>query len=87
MGDKTMSTANVRIDRETENVLREMTDREHLSRGKIIQKALLAYRRKYFLDNYANAYASLKSDSKAWKDEKAERDVWDATVGDCLEKD
>jgi len=87
IGDNHMNTASVRIDRKSENILREMTEREHLSRGKIIQKALVAYRRKCFLNNCANAYASLKSDSKAWKDEMTERKAWSSTVGDGLEKD
>lgn len=82
-----MHTANVRIDKESEDILREMTEREHLSRGRIIQKALVIYRRKCFLNNCAEAYASLKSDSKAWKDEITEREAWDSTVGDGLEKD
>ncbi|MFH0800200.1 MAG: CopG family transcriptional regulator [Pseudomonadota bacterium] len=82
-----MHTATVRIDRESENILREMTEREHLSRGRIIQKALVIYRRKCFLNNCAEAYASLKSDSKAWKDEIIEREAWDSTGGDGLEKD
>lgn len=82
-----MSTAIVRIDMETEKILREMTEREHLSRGKIIQKALLVYCRKSFLTDCANAYASLKLDSNAWKEENAERGDWDSTVGDCLEKE
>lgn len=82
-----MLTSNVRIDEESENILREMTEREHLSRGRIIQKALVIYRRKCFLNNCAEAYASLKSDGKAWKDEMAEREAWNSTVGDGLEKD
>lgn len=82
-----MQTANVRIDRESEEILREIAEHEHLSRGRIIQKALLIYRRKCFLDNCAKAYTSLKSDSKAWKDETAEREAWDSTVGDGQEKE
>ena len=79
-----MLTSNVRIDRESENILREMTELEHLSRGRIIQKALVIYRRKCFLDKCAEAYAALKSDGKAWKDEMTERADWDSTVGDGL---
>ena len=82
-----MLTSNVRIDRESENILREMTEHEHLSRGKIIQKALIIYRRKCFLDNCVRAYAVLKSDGKTWKDEMSEREAWDSTVGDGLKKD
>lgn len=82
-----MNTANVRIDRESDDALREMAEREHVSRGRIIQKALVIYRRKCFLDNCAKAYTSLKSDNKAWKDELDERESWDSTVGDGLEKD
>ena len=81
-----MNSANVRIDRESESILQEMTELEHLSRGRIIQKALVIYRRKCFLDNCAKAYASLRSNSKAWNDEMTEREAWNGAVGDGLEE-
>ena len=44
-------------------------------------------RRQSFLKGLAEDFAALRSDPAAWQDELEERETWDATLGDDLEKD
>jgi hypothetical protein len=37
-----------------------------------------------FLDEVNAAYAALRKDSEAWKEEQVERALWDKTLGDGL---
>ena len=47
--------------------------------------ALDDYRRKVFFEGLAADYAALKADPKAWAEELAERQLWDATLLDGLD--
>ena len=40
-----------------------------------------------FWDEVNVAFAKLRSNSKAWKQEQAERVLWDITLGDGIDKD
>ena len=51
----------------------------------ILKRAVDAYSRKAFLDQCDRAYARLRQDPKAWAAELAERQAWDAALGDGLE--
>lgn len=82
-----MQTSTVRIDQESNEILHEISELENLSRRKIIHTALVDYKRKYFLNKCAEAYANLKSDKKSWKEEMKEREIWDSAISDGLEKD
>ena len=52
----------------------------------VMEQALESFRRQKFLDECNRAYERLKADPKEWAKEQAERDAWDATVGDGLEE-
>ena len=43
------------------------------------------YQRDKFLDEVNAAFANLRSDPKAWKEEQAERALWDKTLKDGIE--
>lgn len=82
-----MRSSTVRIDEESRAILRAIKRQEEDSATAIIHKALEDYRRKLFLKQCSDAYSILKGDKKAWKDELADREAWDSTVNDGLEKE
>ena len=51
----------------------------------ILDEAIDQYSRDKFLDEVNAAYARLRADPKAWKEELAERKEWDGTLMDGLE--
>jgi len=51
----------------------------------ILDLAIEGYRRQRFLQEANAAYASLRSNPKAWKAELNERREWDATMADGQE--
>ena len=53
----------------------------------MLDEAIEHYQRERLLDEANAAYARLKSDPKAWKEELAEREKWDGTMADGLEKE
>jgi hypothetical protein len=50
----------------------------------VLDKAIEHYQRDKFLDEVNAAYARLRSDPKEWKEEQAERALWDRTLGHGL---
>jgi len=51
----------------------------------ILDEAIDQYPRDKFLDEVNAAYARLRADPKAWKEELAERQDWNGTLIDGLE--
>lgn len=82
-----MSSATVRVSKESHMILQEIKGQEGLSAQEILDRALESYRRKLFLKKCAEAYQAAKDDKKIWDDELGEREKWDTTVSDGLEKD
>ena len=80
-----MPSANVRISAETRETLRELARQEGESMQAVLDKAIENYRRQKFLDDANAAFATLKSNPKAWKEELEERKLWDLTLNDGLD--
>jgi len=80
-----MPSANVRISEETREILRELAHQEGESMQEILDKAVENYRRQKFLDDANTAFAALKKNPKAWKEELEEREIWDQTLNDGLD--
>lgn len=80
-----MSSATVRIKKETRNILREMAAQSGQPMQTILDIAIEEYRRQRFLHEANAAYAALRNDPKAWKVELAERKEWDSTMADDQE--
>ncbi|MGH7971402.1 MAG: toxin-antitoxin system protein [Limisphaerales bacterium] len=53
----------------------------------VLDEAIGHYQRERFLDEVNAAYARLRTDPKAWKEELAERQIWDRALGDGIEKE
>jgi hypothetical protein len=80
-----MSGNTVRIRKETQNILRELANKEGKSMQTILDLAIEGYRRQRILQEANAAYAALRSNPRAWKAELAERKEWDATMADGQE--
>ena len=50
----------------------------------ILKKAIERHRRQKFLEDANASYAALKANRKEWKEEIAERELWDRTNADGL---
>lgn len=82
-----MESATVRITRRSRKTLRELADQSGLSMQSVLEHAIEAYRRECFLKAANQAFEKLRTSSKEWAGEKAERDDWDQTLSDGLESD
>ena len=82
-----MSTTTVRITPETRHRLRQLSEMEGHSMQVVLEKALRLYEERLFWERANRAYATLKADPKAWKQELEERAEWEATAADGLEEE
>ena len=78
-----MSSANVRISNRSHATLQRLSREENCPMQSILDSALEQYRRERFLHEANSDFARLKKNPKAWGQEAAERDVWDATLEDA----
>lgn len=51
----------------------------------VMEIALSTYERELFLDSVNAAYADLRSNPDAWKEEEAERTEWEGVLSDGVE--
>jgi len=77
--------SNVRINESTHLVLRALAAEVGESMQTVLDKAIEEYRRHCFWNQVETAASELIKDSAAWKEELAERRIWDATLADGLE--
>lgn len=71
-----------RISLPAHRVLQELARHSGKSMQEILDAAIEAYRRQRFLDDAAAAFATLKTDPKAWRAEQEERALWSNTLTD-----
>ena len=79
-------TANVRISLHAHELLRRLAEEDSESMQAVLDKALERYRRERFLRAANEDYASLKRDTKAWKQELQERAIWERASADGLDR-
>lgn len=63
-------------------LLQELAAQTGMQHQEIIHEALEAFHRERLLDEINAAFAQLKRDDRAWREEQAERRAWDGTVSD-----
>ncbi|MGH9469661.1 MAG: toxin-antitoxin system protein [Terriglobia bacterium] len=80
-------TPNVRISPHAHALLRQLAEEEQDSMQAILDKAIERYRRDKFVRGANAEFAALKSDAKAWREELKERDLWEQTLADGLERE
>lgn len=77
----------VRISTQTHRVLQELAQETGEAMSAIIDRAIADYHTKRFWQDVEAGYAALQSNPAAWDEELAERKLWEATLGDGLEKE
>jgi hypothetical protein len=82
-----MASDTVRIRASTHDKLKELAERSGRSMPEVLDEAVEAYRRQQFLEEVNRAFAALRSDPEAWREEQEERSAWEATIADDLEGD
>ena len=82
-----MASETVRIHPHTHAKLKQLADDVGESMPDVLERAVDAYARRRFLELLNQDFAALRGDATAWRDEAAERQAWDATLGDGLEED
>jgi predicted transcriptional regulator len=82
-----MPSTSIRIDEQALAVLRELARRQRQPVQTVLKQAIDSYRREKFLEEANAAFAALRSDPEAWKEEQQERDLWDRTAGDGLKRE
>ena len=81
----TMATTTVRIRQETSDALRVLAAETGRSVQDVAADAVEAYSRELLLEQANAAYAALRADPAAWRDEIEERSAWEVTLADDLE--
>jgi predicted DNA-binding protein len=79
-----MSTANIRVSAQGRETLRELARKEGRPMAAVLEKAIERYRRQKFLEEANASYARLKANPGKWKEETAERKLWDRTNADGM---
>ncbi len=69
----------------TRNILRILSNETGKSMQVIIEQAIERYRRHVFLEQSNQAFAVLKTNTEAWKEEQEERALWDNALNDGQE--
>ncbi|MGB4437423.1 MAG: toxin-antitoxin system protein [Acetomicrobium sp.] len=82
-----MASNTVRIDSSTHKTLQKLSAQTGQKMQEILGEAIELYRRKLFLEKANAAFAALKADPQAWKEEQEERTAWDVTFLDGLKDD
>jgi predicted CopG family antitoxin len=77
-----MQTQTVVISESAHQLLQQLADLEKTSTEAVLDRALEVYRGEVFLRQANLAFANLRSDEDAWKEELEERELWDNTVAD-----
>lgn len=81
-----MSTKTIRISESDKKTIEEIGIRFGESTQSIIHQAIEEYRRRRLLQEANEAYGKMRNDPNEWKTEMEEREDWDATAADGLEK-
>lgn len=82
-----MPGTSIRIEEQARAVLRELARRQGQPVQAVLKQAIDSYRREKFLEEANAAFAVLRSNLEAWSEEQRERDDWDRTAGDGLERE
>ena len=79
-------TPNVRLSPRAHQMLQRLAKEADESMQAILDKAIESYRREEFLRAANRDYAELRRNPKGWKQELRERELWEQTLADGLEK-
>lgn len=75
----------VRIDKGTAEALRALASEDQVPMQRLLAQLVEQYRRQRILDQTSAAYAALRADPDAWREEQEERALWDHALMDGIE--
>jgi len=76
-----------RISESTRQLLQQLAHASGETMQAVLDKAVEAYRRQQFLEASNRAFAALRANAKAWQTEQTERQVWEISLADGLERE
>jgi gas vesicle protein len=79
--------AQLRISKETHEMLRQLARQEGTSMQGVLDKALDEYQKNRFFHSLGAAFGALKADVESWDEEQRERGLWANTLSDNIEPD
>ena len=82
-----MSSVNVRISSNSYQILKTLSKGKGQSMQSVIDQAIEDLRRRKMLEATNLAFSELKADKSAWQDEAKEREMWENTLLDGVEKE
>lgn len=82
-----MPNTSIRIDEQALAILRELARRQRQPLQTVLKHAIESYRRETFLREANESFAALRRNPEAWIAEQQERDLWDRTAGDGIERE
>lgn len=82
-----MSSVNVRISSSSYQILKTLSQNKGQSMQSVIDQAIEDLRRRKMLEATNLAFSELKADKTAWQDEMEEREMWENTLADGVEKE
>ena len=74
----------VRMDAADKAILDILTAQTGESSPRVLHKALTRYKKEMFFERLNKGYNNLRQDTKQWKSEQSDRDVFDKSSGDGL---
>ena len=80
-------SAMVRMRTRDHEVLKELADVTGESMADLLGRAVEELRRQHFLHGLADDFEALRVRERASQEESEEREAWDATLGDDLERE
>ncbi len=82
-----MPGATVRISEASRELLRELARHTDSTMQSVIERALEEYRKRLFWNRAEEEFKTMRENPKAWNEEIAEREHWDASLMDGLESE
>jgi predicted transcriptional regulator len=82
-----MPSASIRIDEQALEILRELARSQHRPMQAVLSEAIDSYRRQKFLEEANIAFAALRNNPQAWDEERQEREIWEQSIQDGLERE
>ena len=81
-----MHAITIRANAGTRDMLRHIAKELGEPMQTSLAKAIELYRRQVFLQKANNAFAAVRKDPKAWKEELKERETWGTTLMDNMKE-
>ena len=82
-----MSASTVRISPKSQMLLKDLAHQDGKTMSELLDLLIEQERRRRLFESADAAYKALRNDPLAWKEELAERALWEGTLADGVDKD